>query len=252
MIPTTLVITDLTRMHRGMVCIAGYDKDLTCLRPISPAYGIPEHTLFDAHGTPIIFPFAVIHLDLLDPRPEPPHTEDVFFFTPSPRFLRKAKNPRHLLDQTLSPDLATLFEQPIHHDLGFYVMTGNGPRSIGTIRPTSILKVGYEPDPRTGTWDYRLTFTDLRGDTYRLKITDLTWQYYCQSLRNENSDPAKIALKLSKILQNRDVYLRIGLARGWKEHPDRCYLQITGIYTFPDLLEGKTFADFLSKQGVLP
>ncbi len=101
-------------------------------------------------------------------------------------------------------------------------------------------------------WDYRLTFTDPRGDTYRLKITDLTWQYYCQSLRNEKRDPAKIALELTTILQKRDVFLRIGLARGWKEYPDRCYLQITGIYTFPDYLNGKTFADFQLKQGVSP
>jgi hypothetical protein len=40
------------------------------------------------------------------------------------------------------------------------------------------------------------------------------------------------------------LYLRIGLARGWDEQPDRCYLQITGIYTFPDYLAGKTFDDF--------
>jgi hypothetical protein len=242
--PTPLVITDLTRMYRGMVCIAGYNKDLTCLRPISPAYGIPEHTLFDEHGTPIIYPFAVIHLDLLDPRPEPPHTEDIFFFTPSPRFLRKARDPRHLLEQTLSPDLATLFEQPIHHDLGFYVMAGQGPRSLGTIRPDAIIRVGYEPDPRSGAWDYRLTFTDACGDIYRLKITDLTWQYYCSHQRTAHRTPADIASTLTHLLQTREVYLRLGLARGWKEYPDRCYLQITGLYTFPDYLDGKTFADF--------
>lgn len=28
------------------------------------------------------------------------------------------------------------------------------------------------------------------------------------------------------------IYLRIGLARGWVKHPDRCYLQITGVYGF--------------------
>jgi hypothetical protein len=38
---------------------------------------------------------------------------------------------------------------------------------------------------------------------------------------------------------------KIGLARGWDEHPARCYLQITGVYTFPDFLKSKTFADFV-------
>jgi hypothetical protein len=97
-----------------------------------------------------------------------------------------------------------------------------------------------------------LWFDDSQGDTYRLKITDLTWQYYCQSLRNEQRDPAKIALELTHILQNRDVYLRIGLSRRWKEHLEQCYLQITGIYTFPDYLDRKTFADFKFSKGVLP
>ena len=31
-----LAITDLTRMSRGCVCIAGYDKDGCCFRPTFP------------------------------------------------------------------------------------------------------------------------------------------------------------------------------------------------------------------------
>lgn len=53
--------------------------------------------------------------------------------------------------------------------------------------------------------------------------------------------PTHIARDLTHLLQAREVFLHIGLARGWKEHPDRCYLQITGIYTFPDYLEGRTW-----------
>lgn len=49
---------------------------------------------------------------------------------------------------------------------------------------------------------------------------------------------------LAKVLGASDVYLRIGLARGWDKLPDRCYLQITGIYTFPDYLGGREFVDF--------
>jgi hypothetical protein len=40
------------------------------------------------------------------------------------------------------------------------------------------------------------------------------------------------------------MFLRIGLARHWEKHPERCHLQITGIYTFPDYLNGRTFTDF--------
>ena len=38
--------------------------------------------------------------------------------------------------------------------------------------------------------------------------------------------------------------LRIGLTRGWELHPDRCYLQVTAVHTFPDYLKGLTFAEF--------
>jgi hypothetical protein len=44
------------------------------------------------------------------------------------------------------------------------------------------------------------------------------------------------------------------LARGftgnWRKFPDRCYLQITGIYTFPDYLKGSTFVDFKPKDNI--
>lgn len=48
---------------------------------------------------------------------------------------------------------------------------------------------------------------------------------------------------LSDILAQRDLLLRVGLARGWAEFPDRCYLQVTGVCTFPDYLDGRCFAD---------
>ena len=40
-----IVITDLTRMRRGAVCISGYDKEHHCIRPIAAYPGIPESTI---------------------------------------------------------------------------------------------------------------------------------------------------------------------------------------------------------------
>jgi hypothetical protein len=51
--------------------------------------------------------------------------------------------------------------------------------------------------------------------------------------------------------QETTTLLRIGLARLWEKFPDRCYLQITGIYTFPDYLRGRTFTDFVISAGDL-
>ena len=238
-----LSITDLTRMQRGMVCIAGYDGAGRCVRPVLPPPGIPERMLRKS-GAALIFPFAVVEFDLLRPTSKPPHTEDHLFSPASLRFVKRLTNDesRQTLSRSQFDSVAALFEQPIQHGPGFWVMDGTGPRSIGTVRPAAIHEVIYEADDE-GVWDYRLRFQDGQGASYRLKITDLTWHYYCDAQRGENRPPAHIAADLTQMLQTSAAYLRIGLARGWTKFPERCFLQITAIHTFPDYLQGKTFAD---------
>jgi hypothetical protein len=225
------------------VCVAGYDKHGNCIRPTLPP-GILETSLF-ADNQPIVFPFAVVEYEFLRPKPQPPHTEDYPYEPVSVKFVRRVIDEKRegLLKMSLFDSVADIFEQTIHDDQGFYVMDGCGPRSIGTVHPDQILEVKYEKEI-TGKWDYRLRFLDPQGCKYRLKITDLTWHYYCDSLRNETHAPAQIAVELTHMLQSNKVYLRIGLSRGWAEHRERCYLQVNAIHTFPDYLDGKTFADF--------
>lgn len=239
-----LVITDLTRMHGGRVCIAGYDSDHRCIRPTLPPPGIPESILYKGSQV-IIYPFAQIDLDLLKPDSQPPHTEDYLFNPFSIRHISTIKDRQATLEWSRFESVADLFEQPIHSDIGYYVIDCQGPRSLGTIRPRKIIKAIYGPGYE-GAWDYRLHFIDSSGGFYRLKVTDLTWQYYCQSRRGPKTGPELIANELTEILWASKVYLRIGLARGWKNYPDRCFLQITGVYTFPDYLEGKVFSDFIT------
>jgi hypothetical protein len=239
---TRMVITDLTRMYGGRVCIAGYDAQRRAIRPVLPPPGIPETSLY-LEEKPIIFPFALIELDLLKPIPQPPHTEDHIYDIQSIAFIRELHRRKDVLEWSLFDSVSAIFKKPIHDDFGYYVMDCQGPRSLGTVRPCKILEAIYSSDEER-TWDYRLVLIDNEGKRYRLKITDLTWQYYCNNLRGPDRDPAKIAAELTETLRSSQVYLRIGLARGWKKFPDRCYLQITGVYTFPDYLDSKTFADF--------
>jgi hypothetical protein len=237
-----LVITDLTRMQQGHVCICGYDKEHACIRPIL-LHGIPETALVK-DGKPIIFPFALVEFDFLSPRPEAPHTEDYFYISSSPVFIQRVTHPEKVLDWSVFETVVDIFEQPVLTDFGFSVMDCQGPRSVGTIRPKSIHKISYDQSIERGAWDFRLNFYDQSDGYFRLKITDLTWHYYTNSLKNQFPDPNGLAQEMSRMLHGKDVYLRIGLARGWKEHPDRCFLQVNGIYTFPDYLDGKTFVDF--------
>jgi hypothetical protein len=122
------------------------------------------------------------------------HSEDCDYDPASVKFIRlvKDENRERLLKISLFENVEAIFEQTVHDDWGYYVMDGCGPRSIGTILPKDIQEVKYEKDV-TDKWDYRLRFTDSQEKIYRLKITDLTWHYYCDSLRDASHSPAQIA-----------------------------------------------------------
>ena len=238
-----LVITDFTRMRGGYVCVAGYDALGHCVRPSEPRL---QEELIKREGRFFVYPSAVVEFDLLEPRPRAPHTEDHIYNLFDIHFVRQA-GPREFGDTLLlglAPNVAAIFEQPVQQDHGFFVAEGVGPRSVGTVRPRAIVKVIYGPSRQGEAFDYRMQFYDEAGQFYSLKITDLTWHRYCDSLRQPDRQPAQIAAELTRVLKRRAVLLRIGLSRGWAEHPDRCYLQINGVYTDPDYLAGKTIADF--------
>lgn len=239
-----IVITEVTRMQEGRVCIAGYDQQGQCIRPVLPPPGIHESTLYSG-PRPIIFPSAKVEFEFMQPTPQPPHTEDIRYDPDSVRFIERQPEARwhKMLEATLSKSVSAIFEQPLLTDPGHYVMDRQGPRSLGTIKPAGITQVIHELSPEN-KWQYRLRFEDGTGAAFRLTITDLAWRYYCDHQRTQGEAPAHIAASLLHILQTSEVYLRVGLARGWDKFPDRCYIQLTGIHTFPDYLSSKTFADF--------
>ena len=245
----TLTVTDVTRMQEGRVCVAGYDESGNCIRPVLPPPGIHESSLY-AHGRPIVFPFAVVEYELLHPDPRPPHTEDWRYEPSSVRFIKRLdeRQQQELLARTLFPSISALFDVPILSDPGHYVLDGQGPRSLGTIRPQRVMRALYEQSAE-GKWRYRLGFVDGSNASYWLTITDLTWRYYSDHLGSTGRTPGDISSHLTSILKSGDTYLRIGLARGWQQFPDRCYLQITGVYSFPGFLGDRTFADFAPGRG---
>jgi hypothetical protein len=236
-----LIVTDLTRMAAGFVCVAGYDLDG---RPVRLAAPRLHEINITTGGQPIVFPGAVVACDLLEHLPDPPHTEDYSFDPYSLRRVRRLAGAawQAALERSLFDCVGDIFEQPIVHDNGYYIQDGAGARSIGTIQPRGLARATYSSS-EDGTWTYRFGFFDQAGQFYRLKITDLTWNAYCESLRGPDLEPQAIATRLTQLLKSRRVYLRIGLSRKWAKFPGRCYLQINGVYTFPDYLDGRTFAD---------
>ncbi len=222
---TELVITDVTRMQEGRVCIAGYDRKKKCVRPTLPPPGIHETSLY-SKAKAMVFPFAVVEFDLLEPVPQPPHTEDWRYDPKSVRFVKKLAEDERLetLKRLCGAKVADIFGTRIFSDYGWYVLEGKGERSLGTICPSQVLEVIYEKVD--GEWKYRLRFTDVE-EIYRLTVTDLAWRYCCDAEQRSGKPPEKIADEFLSQLNAGQTFLRIGLARGWSKFPGRCYLQIT-------------------------
>lgn len=241
----TLVITDVTQMHHGRVCIAGYDTEARCVRPVLPPPGIHETALH--HGRRgVICPAAEVEFDFGHSQSEPPHTEDIFYTPRSVSLLGRVAESRwcDLLTSTLSPSVEAIFGRQILSGPGHYVRQGKGERSLGTVVPRLIRGSFYEQKD-DGGWRYRLGFDDATGASYKLSVTDLAWRYVCDRLRARGRTERDISESSAQLLRECRVFLRIGLARPNPNIlPDRCFLQITGIHTFPDYLKGRTFADF--------
>ncbi|MFU8772183.1 MAG: dual OB domain-containing protein [Anaerolineales bacterium] len=245
---TRLAITDLTRMQAGRVCIAGYDQHGRCIRPVLPPPGIMEQSLF-VNNNLIIYPFSMVEYDLVRPISKPPHTEDYSYDPTTVRYVKRLDEGerREILNKSLSKSVEEIFGQPIRTGPGHFVLDGQGSRSLGTIRPNRIIKAIYEQESG-GSIRYRLGFEDDAKDIYWLSVADLTWRYYCDFQRRKGLPYQKIGNALTGLFLSNEVYIRIGLARSWAKYPERCYLQVTGIYSFPDYLEGKLFSDFYIKE----
>src|SRR5207302_900027 len=107
-----------------------------------------------------------------------------------------------------------------------------------------IWDVIHEPNANGG-WEYRLTFTDASEQRYKLSVTDLAFRYFLDREREAGRVSGHgFTESVTGVLKSTsEVYLRVGLARNWSKFPDRCYLQVNGVYSIPDYLGGRCFAD---------
>ena len=238
-----LVITDLTLMSADEVCIAGVDGDGKCIRPVTPS-GVKRHQLFQ-RGRLAVYPRAKILFDLSPAPIAPPHIEGQRFNPGSIAIQGICSDSEWeaILQKTCFPSVAEMFDGNL--DGGRRVPTGAQTRSLGTIGDGRIIRVGI--DDSFGSRQFRLDFADPSGKEYRrFPINDLAFRTYFQKTIEILGEREAESVVLQALLSTKRIYLRIGLARPETlgDHPEACWTQVTGTYTLPDYLEGKTFADF--------
>jgi hypothetical protein len=245
-----ILITDLTLMKGGRVCFAGIDHQGITYRPEPSHEGVFFEHLFQ-DGRPIIYPRSVLKMDLeAVAKIKPPHTEDHDWKQvdkTSPLYVTTDAKWRTALERTAFT--TALDAYGVELDDGKRLTPGQGVRSLATLQLIEPPIFYCRPKPSNeNEFDYRISFTDSSGAKFQwIPITDLTLRTYVDWQSKQGGyTPGQTSYRLSQFFKSAVIFLRLGFSRPFRRtsaSEPYCYLQVNGIYTFPDYLRGKTYAD---------
>jgi hypothetical protein len=235
-----VLILAMTYMRSG-ICTAGFlqqPDEVTHLRWVRP---VKEHDtlrladMTDAGGR-VMQAGDVVELDLQKPRPEAPHTEDWItdFIYHRPRLLRR-----------LEGDYRARFLAG-HLDRAPQDVIVDQTRSLCLVKPAEVW-ARFAHDPQSGQFEARLGFrlgtVPPRGGTEYLEheragsprgipVTDLKWRALGRTwLGQSPGDLSLTGPELATRLQATDIYLALGLSRGYQ---NEYWLLVIGVHVVPD------------------
>ena len=230
--PTEMLILAMTKMLSG-ICTAGMTLEpdpVTGLRWVRPVreFGtlLPGDTT-DTDGR-LIACGDVVELDLVAPRPEPPHTEDWItdFTHHRPRLLRHLEGEKRERFFTRYLDHAPQ-DVLIHRT-----------RSLCLVQPERVW-AHFSLDMYSGKYQARMGFT-LAGkenhpqaqSQHGIPVTDLKWRALGRAWLGEAGGHLEIEHDaLKERLQAQALYLALGLSRSWQE---KLWLLVVGVHVIPD------------------
>lgn len=250
-----ILITDLTAMSGDSVCIAGIDRNWNTIRPVFE-WSVPTRSHLYRGRRAFIFPRAVVAMQLTPhANPEAPHVEDHIWTQPeSARHVKLLDQNRwqRTLNELTKPKRtprplfgATL--QPLGQDQNRVVLPGKATYSLATVRcRRNIVLRLRERD--SGGYRFALSFFDDKGEVYQnIPVTDLGLRAWATAQLRLGGTKQSVSDLLGRQLNAAEqIYLRLGLGR---EYDGRLWLQVNGIYSFPDWLGGRCFADFAGLPG---
>ena len=227
-----LVITGITRMGGGNICISGLDRQTgRFVRPVFESHGIPQEYAFETKDQ-IIRHFSIIEFEFTKYNPSDVyHTEDWIVNEHfSPRFKGTLKEEG--IVRTLNNNAVNDLEKAMDFR----------NKSLFIVRVQKISKIWDEES--YGKFKVRMDFTDASGKNFhRVPVSDLLTlaavQYYIkQGIKNYSER----FCKAFNMCQNK--FIRIGLTRLFQ---GEYWKQVTAVMTIPDLFDGKSFSYFEKK-----
>jgi len=245
-----IVITDLTQMPTGnRACIVGISESGQCIRPVTEVRenGVTKDLLYSGPQL-IVRPSAKVEFDFHRVDVVPPHIEDQGFAPGSivSHGLCSDNKWEHILQRSSYTRVDDIYDGFLQDHS--WVKPGANTKSIATLSQVTIVNV--QLPEWEGKLRYRLSFRDSTGYMFDRPVSDLAFRELCyKEVKVDGHACLKVSSRLTNLLKSVDrVYLRLGLARPWlqpRASEKRCYLQVTGIYTFPDYLQGKSITNFL-------
>lgn len=259
MVRKQFIVTDLTRMQGGKVCLAGIldDGSARCIRQLINGEYPSEEWLQSVEGG-VVVPFSRVEIDIKSHLHHRPHVENTKV-SHEARIIEPAismRQRRALLEAIESRAVEDLFESEINWNssdgnvlTGGWIAPGSGTASLGTVR-AEVLQVHYVVRDRQYT--YRVTFCDPTGQIYEMAVSDFSFRSALEWRRRfSGMSPTLAAIDLLHTLRGvENLWLRIGANRPWaqEEHsPKVCHLQITAVHTIPDYLDGQNWATLQDK-----
>jgi len=227
-----VLLLAMTHMRSG-ICVAGMTREpdpttgLRWVRPVRDFETVLPGDMSDDAGH--LFQCGqVVTLNLLDPRPDPPHVEDwsADFVRCRPRLVR-----------CLEPDRRETFFAE-HLDQAPYEVLLAQRRSLCLVEPERVW-ASFTLDVYSGKYEARMGFA-LSGAAGQLpalsstgaSVTDLKWRALGREWLGDDGGCLRLdqAELLARLNCSR-LYLAVGLSRKWK---DQYWPLVIGVHTLPD------------------
>jgi hypothetical protein len=217
-----ILITEITRMSNGKVCVAGIDLSTgRTVRPLQRNGHNWEEDKWVGAGKLCVGNLVQVETIPHQPSDYPHASEDIWISRVVSSTKRPAGELYFYCKEGADPDLQTLFANHLTGDK--YIVAKSKCRSLGCL----MVPAG-KTRAEASFGKVRVIFDDRFNHRHYLTITEL------ETHKCGDADTGAAALQARLRSASGLVALRLGLARAWsgadqEYEPPRCYLQLNGI-----------------------
>ncbi len=248
---TEVVVVGNTRMGGNNICMSVYDPSSRhYLRPLHQST-VPQDRNWTENDIrkKMLIPFTKHTLQYRSPRRvEIPHSEDCYYVQSRLISTMKVCEIINFLEAISSLSISGIYGMV--PDAG-RCFSKNIPRlSLGTLKDARSVRIKYEEHKfRPGDDNFRIDFTDSSEYSIsKAPIADVRLRNYLVWRRNKcGQSHAQVENDINSVVANSDVlFIRVGLSRKYQppDNPDGYWLEVTGIYPFPDYTGDNPEYDF--------